>query len=199
MRFTSSDTLTCAREGARRACDRLAPVSVLFGDCGLGPRARRRAMVAAAPSAGSSPKRACAPQRLAGPRFALAHSITWNWNRSRSLPRCPTAGSIGERPCARETEFLSAETKPPKPFIEIQSASCGDKALVANLETSGTSLAGKSPQAAQSQRPIIVWLEVRVLPAPPRSPIQTEISGCRASSAELVGFRAGDLSLLTIG
>jgi hypothetical protein len=27
---------------------------------------------------------------------------------------------------------------------------------------------------------------------PPRSPIQTEISRCRANSAELVGFRVGD-------
>jgi hypothetical protein len=46
---------------------------------------------------------------------------------------------------------------------------------------------------------IIVWLEVRVLPAPPRSPVQTEISRCSANSAELVGFPAGTLSLLTIG
>ena len=42
-------------------------------------------------------------------------------------------------------------------------------------------------------------LEVRVLPAPPRSPIQTEISRCHANSAELAGFRAGAFSLLTIG
>ena len=53
--------------------------------------------------------------------------------------------------------------------------------------------------SAQSTRLIIVWLEVRILPAPPHSPIQTEISRCLANSAELVGFRAGALSLLTIG
>jgi hypothetical protein len=46
---------------------------------------------------------------------------------------------------------------------------------------------------------IIVWLEVRVLPTPPRSPIQTEISRCHANSAEPPGFRAGALSLLSIG
>jgi hypothetical protein len=34
-------------------------------------------------------------------------------------------------------------------------------------------------------RLIITWLEVRVLPAPPRSPIQTEISRCRANSVLL--------------
>jgi heme-degrading monooxygenase HmoA len=34
---------------------------------------------------------------------------------------------------------------------------------------------------------IIAWLEVRVLPAPPRSPTQTEISRCRANRAELMG------------
>jgi uncharacterized protein (DUF1330 family) len=44
-----------------------------------------------------------------------------------------------------------------------------------------------------SGRLITAWLEVRVLPGPPRSSIQTEISRCRANSAELVGFRAGTL------
>jgi len=41
-------------------------------------------------------------------------------------------------------------------------------------------------------------LEVRVLPAPPRSPVQAEISQCPANRAELPDFRAGALSLLTI-
>jgi hypothetical protein len=44
------------------------------------------------------------------------------------------------------------------------------------------------------QRPVRVRLR-----QPPRSPIQTEISWCRANSAEYLGFRAGLLSLLTIG
>jgi hypothetical protein len=46
---------------------------------------------------------------------------------------------------------------------------------------------------------ITAWLEVRVLPAPPRSPIQTEIFLGHANGAELAGFRADALSLLTIG
>ena len=37
---------------------------------------------------------------------------------------------------------------------------------------------------AQSWRLIIVWLEVRVLPAPPRSLTQTEISRFNANSPE---------------
>ena len=42
---------------------------------------------------------------------------------------------------------------------------------------------------AQSWRLIIVWLEVRVLPTPPRSPAQTEISQFSANSPEPAGFR----------
>ena len=48
---------------------------------------------------------------------------------------------------------------------------------------------------AQSWRLIIVWLEVRVLPAPPRSPAQTEISRFRANRSELAAIRARILSL----
>jgi hypothetical protein len=51
----------------------------------------------------------------------------------------------------------------------------------------------------QSWRLIIVWLEVRVLPAPPHSPLQTEISQSPTNSPELAGFREGPLSLLTSG
>jgi hypothetical protein len=43
-------------------------------------------------------------------------------------------------------------------------------------------------------RLIIVWLEVRVLPAPPRSPAQTEISRFSAKSPELAAIRARILS-----
>src|SRR6516225_10486733 len=38
-------------------------------------------------------------------------------------------------------------------------------------------------------RLIIVWLEVRVLPGPPRSPAQTEISRFSANSPELAAIR----------
>jgi hypothetical protein len=48
---------------------------------------------------------------------------------------------------------------------------------------------------AQSWRLIIVWLEVRVLPAPPRSLTQTEISRFSANSPELAAIRARILSL----
>ena len=41
-----------------------------------------------------------------------------------------------------------------------------------------------------SQQLIIVWLEVRVLPAPPRSPAQTEIFQFSANSPEPAGIRA---------
>ena len=39
------------------------------------------------------------------------------------------------------------------------------------------------------------WLEVRVLPSPPRSPAQTEISRFSANSPELAAIRARILSL----
>jgi hypothetical protein len=42
---------------------------------------------------------------------------------------------------------------------------------------------------------ITVWLEVRVLPAPPRSPTQTEISRFIVNSPELAGFRVCTSSL----
>ena len=45
---------------------------------------------------------------------------------------------------------------------------------------------------------IIVWLEVRVLPAPPRSLKQTEISPFGVKSPELAGIRARILSLQTV-
>jgi hypothetical protein len=40
-------------------------------------------------------------------------------------------------------------------------------------------------------RLIIVWLGVRVLPAPPHNPIQTEIFRCRANRAVPAGFLCG--------
>ena len=53
---------------------------------------------------------------------------------------------------------------------------------------------------AQSWRLIIVWLEVRVLPAPPRSLVQTEISRLVANSPELAGIRLRiSLCRLSIG
>jgi hypothetical protein len=42
---------------------------------------------------------------------------------------------------------------------------------------------------------ITAWLEVRVLPTPPRSPAQTEISRFSANSPELAAIRARILSL----
>ena len=51
---------------------------------------------------------------------------------------------------------------------------------------------------AQSTWLIIVWLEVRVLPAPPRSLAQTEISRLVANSPELAGIRARILSLQAV-
>jgi hypothetical protein len=51
---------------------------------------------------------------------------------------------------------------------------------------------------AQSWRLIIVWLEVRVLPAPPRSLAQTEISRLVANSPELAGIRVRILSLQAV-
>ena len=50
-------------------------------------------------------------------------------------------------------------------------------------------IAGQRLLNAQSWRLIIVWLEVRVLPAPPRSLKQTEISGFGVNSPELAGIR----------
>jgi hypothetical protein len=48
--------------------------------------------------------------------------------------------------------------------------------LTAVSDHSGLSANRAGPLNAQSWRLIIVWLEVRVLPAPPRSLVQTEIS-----------------------
>ena len=48
---------------------------------------------------------------------------------------------------------------------------------------------------AQSWRLITAWLEVRVLPAPPRTPAQTEISQFSANSPELAAIRARIVSL----
>ena len=53
----------------------------------------------------------------------------------------------------------------------------------------------ESSQHFASQELIIVWLEVRVLPAPPRSLTQTEISRFIANSPELAGIRRRILSL----
>ena len=105
--------------------------------------------------------------------------------RSLSVLASVRANGILQQSRRRETNRL---------FAEIS-------AYIGNPTTSGTSLA-RSPQAGRlliGQRLIIVWLEVRVLPAPPRSPIQTEISRCHANSAEPPGFRASALSLLTTG
>jgi hypothetical protein len=46
-----------------------------------------------------------------------------------------------------------------------------------------------------SQELIIVWLQVRVLPGPPRSPAQTEISQFNANRPELAAICARILSL----
>jgi Nitrogen regulatory protein P-II len=54
------------------------------------------------------------------------------------------------------------------------------------------------PSHAQSWRLIIVWLEVRVLPTPPRSLAQTEISRLVANSPELAGIRQHILSLRSV-
>jgi hypothetical protein len=51
---------------------------------------------------------------------------------------------------------------------------------------------------AQSWRLIIVWLEVRVLPAPPRSLAQTEISRFVANSPELAAIRIRNLAPLPL-
>ena len=47
------------------------------------------------------------------------------------------------------------------------------------------------PRSLTRVSAITVWLEVRVLPAPPRSPTQTEISRFSANSPELAGILAG--------
>jgi hypothetical protein len=61
--------------------------------------------------------------------------------------------------------------------------------LTAVSDHSGLSANRAGLLNAQSWRLIIVWLEVRVLPAPPRSPTQTEISRFIVNSPELAGFR----------
>jgi hypothetical protein len=87
-------------------------------------------------------------------------------------------------------------------FIEIQLAICGEllralryarnpykRAVGQCLELAADNrlVASSSPPSLR-WRLIMAWLEVRVLSAPPRSPIQTEISRCHANSAELAGF-----------
>ena len=62
-------------------------------------------------------------------------------------------------------------------------------ALTAVSDHSGLSANRAGVLNAQSWRLIIVWLEVRVLPAPPRSLKQTEISGFGVNSPELAGIR----------
>jgi AraC-like DNA-binding protein len=49
----------------------------------------------------------------------------------------------------------------------------------------GLGWAKEGARGVKGSRQIIVWLEVRVLPAPPRSPTQTEIARCPANWAEL--------------
>ena len=78
-----------------------------------------------------------------------------------------------------------AETAP-----EIPSTHCRDK-MRARIPTDSGLFVRVSA--------ITVWLEVRVLPAPPRSLVQTEISRLVANSPELAGIRARILSLQAIG
>jgi hypothetical protein len=84
--------------------------------------------------------------------------------RSLSVLASVRANGILQQSRRRETNRL---------FAEIS-------AYIGNPTTSGTSLA-RSPQAGRlliGQRLIIVWLQVRVLPSPPRSPVKAEISSC---------------------
>ena len=66
--------------------------------------------------------------------------------------------------------------------------------LTAVSDHSGLS-ANRAGAQCSELRLIIVWLEVRVLPAPPRSLTQTEISRFSANRPELAGIRARILSL----
>jgi hypothetical protein len=66
-------------------------------------------------------------------------------------------------------------------------------ALTAVSDHSGLS-ANRAGAQCSELRLIIVWLEVRVLPAPPRSLTQTEISRFSANSPELAGILARVLS-----
>jgi hypothetical protein len=66
--------------------------------------------------------------------------------------------------------------------------------LTAVSDHSGLSANRAGVLNAQSWRLIIVWLEVRVLPAPPRSPAQTGISWFSANRPELGAICARILS-----
>jgi hypothetical protein len=68
-------------------------------------------------------------------------------------------------------------------------------ALTAVSDHSGLSANRAGVLNAQSWRLIIVWLEVRVLPAPPRSPAQTGISRFSANRPEQAAICPRILSL----
>jgi hypothetical protein len=73
-------------------------------------------------------------------------------------------------------------------------------ALTADSDHSGLSANRAGLLNAQSWRLIIVWLEVRVRPAPPRSLAQTEISQFITNSPELARIRLRiSLCRLSIG
>jgi hypothetical protein len=115
----------------------------------------------------------------------------------------------------RGNGIFAAETKPPKPFIEIQLAICGEKGshqatplLRALCEkravdqcselAADNGLVRSSSPPSLRWRLITAWLEVRVFSAPPRSLAQTEISRLVANSPELAGIRAPILSLQAV-
>jgi hypothetical protein len=132
------------------------------------------------------------PPSIAGSRMAWASlaSPTCPWNGADST-RCSAfrAGiarileqSLWVVASVRGNGSFAPET-PPKPFslrfnwpsLQAGHGQCSEVAADNRL------VASSSPPSLR-WRLITAWLEVRALPAPPRSPIQTEISRCRATS-----------------
>ena len=71
----------------------------------------------------------------------------------------------------------------------IPIGSAGSRSSARQLAVPICGICGSRRKNGITKPRIIVWLEVRVLPAPPRSLAQTEISPFIANSAELAGFR----------
>ena len=97
---------------------------------------------------------------------------------------------------------ISGRAKAPNPFHRnsigyLQETKCSYRPSIRGCSRAKSPQPGSLPNA-QSYRLIIVWLEVRVLPAPPCSLTQTEISRFMANSPELAEIRARILSLQAV-
>jgi hypothetical protein len=126
---------------------------------------------------------------LFSPTIGAAITVRY-WYLWVRCPACRTINAINLRTLDRHH---GAAVTTPIPALSCRS--CRPNAPFAELVRPGHCC----PRNTRwSNLAIIVWLEVRVLPGPPRSLAQTEISRLVANSPELAGIRARILSLQAV-